>query len=142
MGTLSHSGRFRAVFAEGEDQAHLVFAMDAVLRRLGGTARRWRVDRMATVCEPGSGRLLASFAAVARYYGVSVDVCPGYRANRKGAVESRNPVCWLRQYTSGHPVRLVDRPVRVGCETPFHRLGKMGGEEASVLVLGGSFRAD
>src|SRR5262249_26363663 len=27
---------------------------------------------------------------VARYYGVSVDVCPARRANRKGAVESRN----------------------------------------------------
>jgi hypothetical protein len=45
---------------------------------------------MATVCEPGSGRLLPSFAAVARYYGVQVDVCERYRANRKGAVESRN----------------------------------------------------
>ena len=90
VGTLSHSGRFRAVFAEGEDQAHLVWALDAVLWRLGGTARRWRVDRMASVCEPASGRLLASFPAVARYYGVSVDVCPARRANRKGAVESRN----------------------------------------------------
>lgn len=90
VGTLSHSGRFRAVFCESEDQAHLMAGIDAVLRRLGGTARRWRVDRMATVCEPGSGRVLASFAAVARYYGVSVDVCPSRRANRKGAVESRN----------------------------------------------------
>ena len=45
---------------------------------------------MATVCDPGSGRLLPSFAAVARYYGVQVDVCERYRANRKGAVESRN----------------------------------------------------
>jgi transposase len=40
VGTLSHSGKFRAVFAEGEDQAHLVAALDGVLRRLGGTARR------------------------------------------------------------------------------------------------------
>ncbi|MGH3092637.1 MAG: Mu transposase domain-containing protein [Gaiellaceae bacterium] len=90
VGTLSHWGRFRAVFSEGEDQAHLVCGLEAVLRRLGGTARRWRVDRMATVCEPATGRLLPSFAAVARYYGVSVDVCPSRRANRKGAVESRN----------------------------------------------------
>jgi transposase len=90
VGTLSHSGRVRAVFAEGEDQAQLVAALDGVLRRLGGTARRWRVDRMATVCDRASGRLLPSFAAVARYYGVSVDVCAARRANRKGAVESRN----------------------------------------------------
>jgi transposase len=90
VGTLSHSGKVRAVFAEGEDQAHLVAALDGVLRRLGGTARRWRVDRMATVCDRATGRLLPSFAAVARYYGVSVDVCPARRANRKGAVEARN----------------------------------------------------
>jgi transposase len=90
VGTLSHSGKVRAVFAEGEGQAHLVDALDGVLRRLGGSARRWRVDRMATVCDRATGRLLASFAAVARYYGVGVDVCPPRRANRKGAVESRN----------------------------------------------------
>lgn len=90
VGTLSHSGCVRAVFCEGEDQAHLICGLDAVLRRLGGTARRWRVDRMAAVCERSTGRLLPSFAAVARYYGVSVDVCAARRANRKGAVESRN----------------------------------------------------
>jgi transposase len=90
VGTLSHSGKFRAVFCEGEEQAQLVAALDGVLRRLGGTARRWRVDRMATVCERATGRLLSSFAAIARYYGVAVDVCPSRRANRKGCVESRN----------------------------------------------------
>lgn len=90
VGTLPHSGKCRAVFAESEDQAHLVEAIDAVLRRLGGTARRWRTDRMASVCDPGSGRLHPSFASVARYYGVAVDVCPARRANRKGAVESAN----------------------------------------------------
>ena len=90
VGTLSHSGKVRAAFAEGEDQAHLVEALDGVLRRLGGTARRWRFDRMATVCDRVTGGLLASFAAVARYYGVHIDVCPPRRANRKGSVESRN----------------------------------------------------
>ena len=90
VGTLSYSGRFRAVFAESEEQPQLVASLDAVVRRLGGTALRWRFDRMSTVCDPGSGRLLPGFAAVARYYGVQVDVCERYRANRKGAVESRN----------------------------------------------------
>jgi transposase len=90
VGTLSHSGRFRGVFAETEEQPQLIASLDGVARRLGGTALRWRFDRMSTVCEPGSGRLLSSFAAVARYYGVQVDVCERYRANRKGAVESRN----------------------------------------------------
>jgi hypothetical protein len=90
VGTLSHSGRFRAVFSESEEQAQLVAGIDAVLRRLRGTARRWRFDRMASVCNPATGRLLPSFAAVARYCGVAVDVCERRRANRKGCVESRN----------------------------------------------------
>jgi transposase len=90
VGTLSHSGKVRARFCEGEEQAQLVDGIDAVLRLLGGTARRWRFDRMASVCNPATGRLLASFASVARYYGVAVDVCERRRANRKGCVESRN----------------------------------------------------
>jgi transposase len=115
VGTLSYSGCFRAVLCEGEEQAHLVDGIDGVLRRLGGTARRWRFDRMATVCEPASGRLLASFAAVARYYGVGVDVCPAWRANRKGAVESRNHFIaqrFWRTLEAARPVeaqRLLDR---------------------------------
>lgn len=90
VGTLSHSGRFRGVFAETEEQPQLIESLDGAARRLGGTAKRWRFDRMATVCEPGSGRLLPSFAEVARYYGVQVDVCERYRPQRKGAVETRN----------------------------------------------------
>ena len=39
LGTLPHSGRVRGVLAESMDQPHLVEAMDAVLRRLGGTER-------------------------------------------------------------------------------------------------------
>ncbi len=90
VGTLPYSGRFRAVFCESEDQAHLISGIDGVLRRLGGTARSWRFDRMATVCDPGSGRLRSDFAAVARSYGVTVAICGARRANRKGAVESSN----------------------------------------------------
>lgn len=90
VGALPFSGRFRAVFCETEDQAHLISGIDQVLRRLGGTARCWRFDRMATVCDPGSGRLRADFAQVARSYGVTVEICGARRANRKGAVESSN----------------------------------------------------
>ncbi|MBJ7600478.1 hypothetical protein [Candidatus Nephthysia bennettiae] len=69
QGRLPFSGQTRGVFAESEDEAHLVEAIDGVLRRLGGTARRWRIDRMATAVEPKTGRLQPAFAAVARYYG-------------------------------------------------------------------------
>ena len=53
----------------------------------GGTARRWRVDRMATVIVLGTGRIQPSFVPVAKHYGVGVDPCPPYRPQRKGVVE-------------------------------------------------------
>ncbi|MFF9727466.1 hypothetical protein [Streptomyces gardneri] len=90
VGALAHSGRWRAVLAEAETFPHLVQAIDAVLRRLGGTTRRWRFDRMATVCHPPTGRILPAFAAVAKYYGAGVDICPPRRGNRKGVVEKAN----------------------------------------------------
>src|SRR6266511_1420036 len=52
VGALSSSSQARAVISESEDLPHLVQALDGVLRRFGGTARRWRVDRMATVIDP------------------------------------------------------------------------------------------
>lgn len=85
-GTLPYSGKTRGWIAEHEDQPHLIEAIDQVLRRLGGTARRWRFDRMLTVVNT-SGELLPSFAAVATFYGVGVAICPSRRAKRKGAVE-------------------------------------------------------
>ncbi len=88
LGTLSHSERSRGVIAPAMDQAHLIEAMDAVLRRLGGTARHWRVDRMATVIVPGSAQVQASFAPVAKHYGAIVVACPPRRGNRKGCVEA------------------------------------------------------
>jgi len=88
LGTLPHSGRSRGVIAPATDQAHLVEAIDGVLRRHGGTARHWRVDRMATVIVPGSADVQASFAPVAKHYGAIVVPCPPRRGNRKGAVEA------------------------------------------------------
>ncbi len=88
LGTLPHSSRVRGVLAPSLDQAHLVEAMDAVLRRLGGTARDWRTDRLATVIVPGSADVQPSFAPVARHYGVTIRPCPPRRGNRKGAVEA------------------------------------------------------
>jgi transposase len=90
LGALSHCGRWRGLLAESTDQPHLIEALDQVARRLGGCTRRWRFDRMATVCHPGSGRLTASFAAVAKHYGVGVDICPARHGNRKGVVEKGN----------------------------------------------------
>ena len=88
VGALSHSGRFRAWCSDSDDQAHLIVGIDEICRRLGGTARRWRVDRMATVIAPGTDRVQRSFAPVAKHYGVGIDPCPPRRGNRKGVVEA------------------------------------------------------
>jgi transposase len=87
VGALSHSSRLRCVFSEGQSFPHLAEALDGVLRRLGGTARCWRTDRMATVVDPGTDRLRPEAAALAKHYGVQVAVCPRNRAQRKGVVE-------------------------------------------------------
>jgi transposase len=87
VGSLPCSGRFRAVFCESEDQPHLIDGIDEVLRRLGGTAREWRFDRMATVVNPSTGKIQSSFVPVAKHYGVRVVACPPRRGNRKGSVE-------------------------------------------------------
>jgi len=78
VGALSHSGRVRGVFTEGQSFPHLVAALDGILRRLGGTAKAWRTDRMATVVDPDTGQLRRQFAAVAKHYGAKVDICCSY----------------------------------------------------------------
>ena len=96
VGALSHSGCWRAVLCESEDQPHLIDGLDRVTRALGGVSRDWRFDRMATVISPGTGRVSASFAAVAKHYGVTVRPCPPRRGNRKGVVEKANHVAAQR----------------------------------------------
>ena len=90
VGSLAHSAKWRAALSASQDQPHLVAGLDRVTRGLGGCTRVWRFDRMATVCDPGSGRVTASFAGVAKHYGVSVAICPPRRGNRKGVVEKVN----------------------------------------------------
>ena len=96
VGALAHSGRWRGVLCASMEQPHLVDALDRVTRALGGVTAAWRFDRMATVCYPESGRVTASFAAVAKHYGVSVRICPPRRGNRKGVVDKANHVAAQR----------------------------------------------
>lgn len=90
VGALAYSSKWRGAFAESEDQPHLVEALDAVVRRLGGLTQFWRFDRMPTVCRPGTGEITASFAQVAKHYGVAARICPPRRGRRKGVVEKAN----------------------------------------------------
>ena len=90
VGALAHSSKWRGRLEESKDQPHMIGALDRVTRALGGLSRVWRFDRMATVCHPPTGRVTASFASVAKHYGVGVAICPPRRGNRKGVVEKAN----------------------------------------------------
>ena len=72
------------------DQPHLVEGLDRISRGLGGLTQQWRFDRMATVCQPGSGRITATFSGVAKHYGVMIKICPPRAGHRKGVVEKVN----------------------------------------------------
>ena len=96
VGALSHSSRWRGVLCESMEQPHLIDALDRVARALGGLTKDWRFDRMATVVSPGTGKVSASFAGVAKHYGVTVKPCPPRRGNRKGVVEKANHVAAQR----------------------------------------------
>jgi transposase len=90
VGSLAYSSKWRASLEPATDQPHLVAGLDRVTRAVGGVTRTWRFDRMATVCDPGSGRVTVSFAGAAKHYGVAVAICPPRRGNRKGVVEKAN----------------------------------------------------
>jgi transposase len=135
VGALSASGRWRGVLAECEDFAHLAEALDAVVRRLGGLTRRWRFDRMATVCHPGSGTITAEFAGLAKYYGVGVDVCPSRHGNRKGVVEKANHSAaqrWWRTLPDGTAWAAAQQGVDALATRMDTRRRVRGGQRASV----------
>ncbi|WP_229848476.1 Mu transposase domain-containing protein [Kitasatospora griseola] len=143
VGALAHSGRWRAVLAEAEDFPHLVQALDKVVRKLGGTARRWRFDRMATVCHPPSGRVLPAFAAVAKYYGVGVGVgiCPPRRGNRKGVMEKANHSVaqrWWRTVPDALSVEQAQSGVDKLAARMDERRRRIDGASATVAELAGA----
>ncbi|MFE2916812.1 IS21 family transposase [Kitasatospora indigofera] len=138
VGALAHSGRWRAVLAESEDFPHLVQALDQVVRKLGGTARRWRFDRMATVCYPATGRVLPAFASVAKFYGVGVDICPSRRGNRKGVVEKANHSAaqrWWRTVPDGLSVEQAQSGVDKLALRMDERRRKVDGVKTTVAEL-------
>jgi transposase len=144
VGSLPCSGRFRGVFAESEDQAHLIEAMDGVLRRLGGNARRWRVDRMATVVDPKTGIVQPSFVPVAKHYGANVVACPPRRGNRKGSVEKSNHFATQRFWRTMTATRIDDaqRQLDRFCERTgdgrprsIAKLEELVGHEPAVAFL-------
>jgi hypothetical protein len=126
------------VLAECEDFAHLAEALDQVVRRLGGLTRRWRFDRMATVCHPGSGTITGEFAGLAKYYGVAVDLCPPRHGNRKGVVEKANHSAaqrWWRTLPDDTAWAAAQQGVEALAARMDERQRVHGGQRASVGEL-------
>lgn len=138
VGALSHSGRWRGVLAESMDQAHVIDGLDRLSRQLGGLTSVWRFDRMATVCHPATGRITASFAAVAKHYGVSVAICPPRHGNRKGVVEKANHTAAQRWWrTLGDDVTVAEAQAaldRLCAERFDQRVRVIGDRRATVAV--------
>jgi hypothetical protein len=70
---------------------------------------------MATLVEPGTDRLRAEAAELAKHYGVTIAVCPPRRAQRKGVVEAairyvgRTGWCTARVVDPAEAQRSLDR---------------------------------
>lgn len=90
VGSLAHSGVWRAVISPSMDLPHLLAAMTMLLGLLGGVTRTWRFDRMTTVLKAGTSDLTPMFAAFAKHHAVSVVGCRPRSGNRKGVVEKNN----------------------------------------------------
>ncbi len=142
VGSLAHSGKWRASLSASQDQPHLIAGLDRVTRALGGVSRVWRFDRMATVCDPPTGRVSASFAGVAKHYGVSVAICPPRRGNRKGVVEKVNHIAaqrWWRtladELTVEQAQASLDRFASLRGDTRL-RAGADGRSSVAVLAAG------
>ncbi len=90
VGSLAHSGVWRAVLSPSMDVPHLLAAMTTLLALLGGLTRVWRFDRMRTVLDHRTGDLAPMFAAFAKHHGVQPVVCRPRSGNRKGVVEKNN----------------------------------------------------
>jgi len=138
VGALSHSGRWRGVLAESMDQAHVIDGLDRVSRQLGGLTSVWRFDRMATVCHPATGRITASFAAVAKHYGVSVAICPPRHGNRKGVVEKANHTAaqrWRRTLGDDVTVEAAQASLDRLCAERFDQPVRVIGDRRATVAV-------
>ena len=146
VGSLAHSGRWRAVLAESEDFPHLIEALDRVTRKLGGLTRRWRFDRMATVYSRSSDGVSAAFAQAAKHYAVAVDLCPPRHGNRKGVVEKANHSAaqrWWRTVADDVTVAGAQQSLDELCVRLDGRVRRRDGQKITVgeLAAGEGLRA-
>ncbi|MGY1618857.1 Mu transposase domain-containing protein [Geodermatophilus sp. SYSU D00691] len=136
VGALAHSGRWRGVLCSSMEQSVLIDALHRVCAALGGLTWVWRFDRMPTVYHPASGRVTASFAAVAKHYGVQLAICPPRRGNRKGVVEKANHTAaqrWWRTLPDEITPEAAQAALDEFCATRGDaRLRTLGGRRGTV----------
>ena len=92
VGALSHSGCWRGLLCESEDQPHLIDGLDRITRALGGLTRDWRFDRMATVITPGhreGQRLVRGRRQVLRRRGSTLPAAAWQPQGRRGEGQPR-----------------------------------------------------
>ncbi|WP_121258996.1 IS21 family transposase [Nocardioides ferulae] len=138
VGALAHSGKWRGTLAPAEDQAQLIAGLDATARKLGGLTKKWRFDRMTTVCHPESGKVTATFAAVAKHYGVHVAICPPRRGNRKGVVEKSNHTAaqrWWRTLPDDVTITEAQASLDKWCATRGDARLRAAGPSSKASVL-------
>lgn len=140
VGALSHSSKWRGVLCESTDQAQLAAAQHTVAVKLGGITHDWRFDRMSTVVDPTTGKVTASYAAIAKYFGVSVKPCPPRRGNRKGVVEKANHTAaqrWWRTLSDDVTAGQAQTALDVFCErtADMRQRRDAGGNRCTVADL-------
>jgi transposase len=116
VGSLAHSGVWRAVISPSMDTPHLLSAMTTLLTLLGGLTRVWRFDRMRTVLDHLTQDLTPVFAAFAKHHGVQAVVCRPRSGNRKGVVEKNNHTAaqrWWRTMPDGFTLEQAQASVEV-----------------------------
>ncbi|MBV6697858.1 Mu transposase domain-containing protein [Kitasatospora aureofaciens] len=141
LGSLTRTGRWRAVLAENEEFPQVVEAMDQLLRRLGGTGARWQFHRTPSACCPETGRVTPAFSEVAKYYDVAI-TCPPCWDDRDGVPDET--VCsttrhWWRSVRNETPLRAAqDRldglAARMDCVRPTGREPGAARDGASGLL--------
>jgi transposase len=145
VGAMPHSGQWRGLLAEDETLPQLVAGLHEVSHRLGGLARTWRFDRMATVANPATGRVNATFAAVAKHYGVQVALCPPRHGNRKGTVEKANDTAaqrWWRTVPDEFTLTAAQQSLDAHCVAVGDtRVRRRDGQAVTVAELAAAERA-
>ena len=145
VGALSHSSKWRGVLCESTEQPQLADAQYRVAAALGGLTRDWRFDRMSTVVHPGSGKVTATYAPIAKHFGVRVRPCPPRHGNRKGVVEKANHTAaqrWWRTLPDDVTAAAAQVSLDWFCErvTDQRRRLDAGGDRCTVADLAAAER--